>query len=191
MNAKTETLTLFCSSCLLGKKCLYHGWLATFALPALRDFEAHGFRIVDACPEMLGGLTCPRRPSYVFGDRVRQSVGRGRDVTAEFTLGARLALEVLKAARPVAAALLLKDSPSCDPEFGIFGRQAARLVRVVACKRGLEWEAELRRILQILPPQRNLFQQRPNRPPRTGSPNHPSALPSPSPPARPSARCRG
>ena len=152
-------MTLFCSSCLLGKKCLYHGWIATFALSALRDLELHGVRVVDACPEMLGGLPCPRRPSYVSGGIVRQSVGRaGRDVTAEFTLGAQLALEILEAARPVAAALLLKDSPSCDPEFGIFGRQAARLVRVVACKRGLEWEAELRRILQILPPQRNLFQ---------------------------------
>jgi len=153
-------MTLFCSSCLLGKKCLYHGWIATFALSALRDLELHGVRVVDACPEMLGGLPCPRRPSYVSQGIVTQSRGaKGRkNVTAEFTLGARLALEILEAARPVAAALLLKDSPSCDPEFGIFGRQAARLVKVVSAKRGLEWEAELRRILQILPPQRNLFQ---------------------------------
>jgi len=147
----TEILTLFCSSCLLGKKCLYHGWIATFALPALRDLEVQGFRIVDACPEMLGGLPCPRRPSYVSQGIVTQSRGaKGRkNVTAEFTLGARLALEILEAARPVAAALLLKDSPSCDPKFGIFGRQAARLVKAVACKRGNEWEAELQKILQL------------------------------------------
>jgi len=146
----SEALTLFCSSCLLGKRCLYHGWPCTFALPALRDLEVRGFRIVDACPEMLGGLPCPRRPSYVSGGIVRQSVGRsGRDVTAEFMLGAQRALEILEAARPVTVALLLKDSPSCDPRFGIFGRQAARLVKVVSAKRGLEWEAELQKILQL------------------------------------------
>ena len=142
----TEKPAIFASSCLLGKRCLYHGWTCTFALPTLRDLEARGFRIVDACPEMLGGLTCPRRPSFVTGGVVWQSRGPNRrhNVTAEFVFGAQKALEILEAARPVAA-MLLKDSPSCDPDFGIFGRQAARLVKVVACKRGLEWEAELRR----------------------------------------------
>jgi uncharacterized protein YbbK (DUF523 family) len=145
----TETLTLFCSSCLLGKKCLYHGWIATFAQPALRDLALHGVRIVDACPEMLGGLPCPRGPSYVSNGIVTQSVGRsGRDVTPQFVLGARLALEILEAAHPVAA-LLLKNSPSCDPGFGIFGRQAVRLVKVVSAKRGLDWEAELQGVLQL------------------------------------------
>ena len=146
MKAEAKTLTLFCSSCLLGKRCLYHGWIATFALPTLRDLETRGFRIVDACPEILGGLKCPRRASYVSKGVVM--MGR-RNVTPEFALGAHLALEILEAARPVAAALLLKNSPSCDPEFGIFGRQAARLVKAVACKRGNEWEAELQKILQL------------------------------------------
>ena len=142
------TLTLYCSSCLLGKKCLYHGWTCTFALPALRGLEAQGFRLVDACPELLGGLPCPRRPSFVTGGVVYQSRGPGRrhNVTAEFVFGAQKALEILKAARPVAA-MLLKDSPSCDPVFGIFGRQAARILPVVVCKRGLEWEAELGKVL--------------------------------------------
>lgn len=112
MSAMTRTLTLFCSSCLLGKHCLYHGWLCTFALPALRDLEARGFRIVDACPEMLGGLPCPRRPSHISQGVVW--VGR-KNVTPQFALGAQLALEILKAAHPIAA-LLLKDSPSCDPQ---------------------------------------------------------------------------
>jgi len=154
-----ETLTLYCSSCLLGKRCLYHGWLANFALPTLRDLMRRGVVLVDACPEMLGGLPCPRRAAYVFDGVVWQSRGqKGRkNVTPEFCLGAQKALEILEAAHP-AAALLLKDSPSCDPTFGIFGRQVARLIPVVACKRGLEWEAELRKVLHLLPPQRNLFQ---------------------------------
>jgi uncharacterized protein YbbK (DUF523 family) len=143
-----ETSTLFCSSCLLGKRCLYHGWLSNFALPALRGLASRGIQIVDACPEMLGGLPCPRRPSYVSGGVVWQSAGRGgrKDVTAEFILGAHKALEILGEARPMAA-MLLKDSPSCDPGFGIFGRQVARRIPVVACKRGLEWEDELRHVL--------------------------------------------
>jgi len=142
------TLTLYCSSCLLGKRCLYHGWTCTFALPILRGLEAQGFRIVDACPEMLGGLPCPRPPSVLTEGVVWQSVGRGgrKNITPEFVFGAQKALEILKAARPVAA-MLLKNSPSCDPGFGIFGRQAARIVPVVACKRGLEWEAELGKVL--------------------------------------------
>lgn len=144
-----DELAIFTSSCLVGKRCLYHGWPCTFALPALRALEARGFRIVDACPEMLGGLTCPRRASYIFDGVVYQSRGtKGqKNVTPHFALGAQLALEILEAARPVAVALLLKDSPSCDPDFGIFGRQAARLVKVIACKRGTEWEAELQKIL--------------------------------------------
>ena len=143
------TLTLFSSSCLVGKRCLYHGFPCTFALPALRDLEARGFRVVDACPEMLGGLTCPRRASYIFDGVVYQSRGtKGqKNVTPHFALGAQLALEILEAARPVAVALLLKDSPSCDPGFGIFGRQAAKLLPAIACKRGTEWEAELQKIL--------------------------------------------
>src|SRR4030042_6907790 len=131
---------LFSSSCLLGKRCLYHGWRATFALPVLGDLERRGIQIVYACAEMLGGLPWPRRPARVFQGIVWMSRGQKgrRDVTAEFTLGAQKALEILTGAR-AEAALLLKDSPSCDPSFGIFGCQVRRLVPGGACKRGPQW----------------------------------------------------
>lgn len=139
----SSSRTIFCSSCLLGKRCLYHGWRCTFALPVLRDLESRGFRIVDACAEMLGGLSCPRRPSYVTEGRVWQSCGRGRrEVTAEFILGAEKALKILIDAKPEIA-LLLKNSPACDPGFGIFGKQVAGIVPTISCKRGSGWEADL------------------------------------------------
>jgi len=149
---------VFVSSCMTGKRCLYHGWYSSFALPFLAECRAAGIEIVDACAEMLGGLKCPRPAARVEADgRVYFIRGR-RDVTLEFYLGASRALEILQGSG-ASVALLLAGSPSCDREFGIFGKEAAKLVPVVRCKRDLVgWESQARFYLHLPPPHRTFPQ---------------------------------
>ena len=62
------------------------------------------------CPESDGGLTTPRNPSEQKGEKVVSN--KGVDVTTEFNLGAKIALDVaLK--NNIKYALLKESSPSC------------------------------------------------------------------------------
>lgn len=62
------------------------------------------------CPEVWGGLTTPRDPSEVLGDKVFSN--KGKDVTENFKRGAE---ETLKLAKKfgIKKALLKAKSPSC------------------------------------------------------------------------------
>ena len=131
--------TVFVSSCLLSKKCLYHGFLATFAKERLDQLREEGFKIIDACPEMLGGLPCPRAPARLKEGRL---IARGEDVTGKFELGADLALNIIKKEKP-AFALLLKSSPACDSIFGVFGKRVSFFCPVITCQRQNDWLFQL------------------------------------------------
>ena len=101
------------SACLLGENCKYSGgnnycqWVADFA-------EKHKY--ISVCPECEGGLPVPRPPAEIAGDRVVNS--GGRDVTAEFTEGARISYERVKntsaeLGESIEGAILKAKSPSC------------------------------------------------------------------------------
>lgn len=150
-----EKRVVFVSSCMLGKKCLYHGYLATFFLPTYKQLQAAGVRVVDACPEMLGGLPCPRPPSRIREGRVL-TTGK-KDITGIFKLGARKAFRILKRADPIVV-LLLTGSPACDPEKGIFGIRAAAAFHTISCQRKNDWLERLNKIIKLTPPQGSLFQ---------------------------------
>ena len=116
------------SACLCGDRCLWHG-KARKSAAALRKVAALGaVRIVKACPEMLGGLPCPRPPvkkrrGRVFEtceDKANRPNVTGRDVTKAFELGARRTLEICKR-EGVRRAILRAWSPSCDAR-GFAGR---------------------------------------------------------------------
>lgn len=101
-------MTILVSACLLGLCTRYDG-KAKAHEGVLRLAEQH--TLVPVCPEQLGGLTTPRPPAE------RQKDGRivnkkGQDVTAAFTLGARLALDIFTLTR-CEAAILKARSPSC------------------------------------------------------------------------------
>lgn len=68
------------------------------------------FHLIPVCPEILGGMTIPRRPAERVGDRVVNNAGE--DVTEYFIKGAE---EVMKLARlyDCKCALLKERSPSC------------------------------------------------------------------------------
>ena len=100
-------MKILVSACLLGFKCRYDGRsCGKDSVTAL--LEKH--ELIPFCPEIYGGLTTPRDPSEIRGDRVVSS--KGRDVTAEYTKGAEEALRMAKL-YGCDTALLKEKSPSC------------------------------------------------------------------------------
>lgn len=95
------------SGCLYGNDCRYKGdncfntKVAELAKDAI---------LIPVCPEQLGGLHTPRHPAEIVGDRVVSDVGA--DVTAEYTLGAELAVKIALA-NNVDYCVMKANSPSC------------------------------------------------------------------------------
>ncbi len=96
------------SACLAGFRCRYDGAVRVHEEKAALVREGQA---VPVCPEMLGGLPCPRVPCE------RTAAGTvtakdGTDQTKAFTLGAE---ETLRIARLYGCemALLKSKSPSC------------------------------------------------------------------------------
>lgn len=97
------------SACLYGECTKYDGGNNILKHPLFLKWKNMG-ELVPVCPEMLGGLPCPRKASELCGDRVINT--EGADVTAMFGKGAE---ETLRIAREnnVIFAILKQGSPSC------------------------------------------------------------------------------
>jgi len=102
---------LLISGCLLGRNCKYNGGNNYASeVEALKD----KYELIVICPEVMGGLSTPRDPSERFNDKILSS--KGKDVTKEFTNGAKIALEL--ALKNGCTKALLKDgSPSCGSTY--------------------------------------------------------------------------
>jgi uncharacterized protein YbbK (DUF523 family) len=126
--------TVVASACRCGETCLWHGKQSP-KVPAIRHLEAAGVRVVPVCPEMLGGLPCPRPPvrskrGRVFETDPETRTVCGRERTAEFRRGAEAAAGIALA-YGAKEAYLQRSSPSCSPT-GITGRLFASLgIKVV------------------------------------------------------------
>lgn len=95
------------SACLFGCDCRYKGDnCKKEELVAL----AKRHTLVPVCPEQLGGLSTPRNPAEICGDKVLSNAGK--DVTNEYTKGAETALYIAKTVG-ADAAVLKANSPSC------------------------------------------------------------------------------
>jgi uncharacterized protein YbbK (DUF523 family) len=117
-------MTVLASACCYGLRCRWHGRRAGKSR-ALRDLEARGVTIIPACPEMLGGLPCPREPVRTIRGRVyatdAQTRSRqGQELTAAFHRGAEACLDLARR-HGIADAYLFRLSPSCAPG-GITGK---------------------------------------------------------------------
>ena len=111
------------SSCLLGVECNYAGktssaWLKGFS-DLIKQQIADGVQFIPVCPEQLGGMNTPRRPSELQGPALDILSGKakitsnsGEDVTRNFVVGAEQALHVAKLF-DVDMAVLKSKSPSC------------------------------------------------------------------------------
>ena len=95
------------SGCLVGENCRYKGdnCYNERVMEFLKDKQ-----VVVVCPEQLGGLPTPRKPSERVGDKVINS--SKSDVTKEYLTGAQKTLEIAQKEK-VDLCLLKAKSPSC------------------------------------------------------------------------------
>lgn len=101
------------SACLCGKNCKWDG--GNNKNQKLLDYmESMKGKAVfhEVCPEQMGGLSTPRPASEIRVEDRRVVNTEGVDVTAEFELGAELALQVAKK-YGCTMAILKERSPSC------------------------------------------------------------------------------
>ena len=110
------------SACLLGAPVRYDGG----SKPVSEVLElAEKVDVVRVCPETASGLPVPRPPAEQLGGRVL--LADGRDVTAEFDLGAQRSLDAVRRS-PVRLAVLKAKSPSCGAGLVYDGTYSGRLV---------------------------------------------------------------
>lgn len=115
---------LLISACLLGTSCKYNG--GNNALPADKIAALRGkYRLIPICPETAGGLPTPRDPSERRGGAVVSC--KGRDVTAEYSKGADVAVSLAEK-NGCKTALLKEKSPSCGSGMIYDGTFTGRLV---------------------------------------------------------------
>lgn len=98
---------LLISSCLVGNNTKYNG--KNNYLPLIEKLKDK-YNLIVICPEVMGGLSIPRDPSEIKGDKVISN--KGNDVTKEYNLGAKIALDLAKKYN-CKKALLMEKSPSC------------------------------------------------------------------------------
>ncbi len=98
---------LLISGCLIGNNTKYNG--GNNYNPLIEKLKGK-YEFIVICPEVMGGLSTPRNPSEITGDKVVSSIGV--DVTKEFNLGAEMAYNIA-IKNNVRKALLKEGSPSC------------------------------------------------------------------------------
>lgn len=117
-----EIKKILVSACLLGENCKYDG--GNNYHKELVEFLSDKV-VIKVCPEILGGLSTPRIPCEIKGDKVVNK--NGEDKTYFFTKGA---LETVKIAlsEQVHFAILKSNSPSCGNDMVYDGSFAHRLI---------------------------------------------------------------
>lgn len=110
------------SACLAGEACRYDGRAAPH--PRVRALVEAG-HAVPVCPEVLGGLSVPRKPCERQGAAVMTADGEDR--TAAFVEGAAAALRLAQR-HGCRAAILKARSPSCGPGRIYDGSFSRRLI---------------------------------------------------------------
>lgn len=95
------------SACLLGTNCKYNGKnnKNDKVLEYIKDKY-----VIPICPEVFGGLSIPRIPSEINGNKVINK--EGEDVTKYFMDGAYKTLDIAKSLN-IKKAILKQKSPSC------------------------------------------------------------------------------
>ena len=114
------------SACLLGAPVRYDG--GSKPISEVREL-ARKVDVLRVCPETASGLPVPRPPAEQRDGRV--FLADGRDVTAEFALGAERCLDAARRS-PVSLAVLKAKSPSCGVGLVYDGTYSGRLVPATA-----------------------------------------------------------
>ena len=100
-------MIIIVSACLLGENCKYNGGnnRNERVLRYVADHE-----VIPVCPEVMGGLPCPRKPVEWVGERVLTR--DGEDCTAAFVSGVGKVLALI-GERHIDLAILQSRSPTC------------------------------------------------------------------------------
>ena len=122
------TLRSVISTCLLGAPVRYDGGSkpsSAVSRLSLRLQTLYGEDAVHSiCPEMMGGLACPRPPAELVGGRVRTQ--EGVDITHAYGVGARRSHDIAVASG-ARLAILKAKSPACGAGHIYDGIFAGRL----------------------------------------------------------------
>lgn len=97
------------SACLYGHAVRYDGKTKKLSDDIFEKWMNEG-RLIPVCPEVAGGLTVPRPPSEIAGDKVINS--ENRDVTPEYLKGAEYTLNIA-AEEEIVFAVMKEGSPAC------------------------------------------------------------------------------
>lgn len=100
-------MKILVSACLVGENCKYNG--GNNYSDKLKEFIEKN-EVVSVCPEVLGGLSVPRKPAEIVDGTVKTR--DGESVDREFRLGAERALQIAKN-NNIDCAVLQSRSPSC------------------------------------------------------------------------------
>lgn len=115
-------MRILVSACLLGTCCKYNGGHNRNE-DVLKITK--GNEIIPVCPEMLGGLSCPRVPCEIQQNKV---IGKdGKDYTENYQKGVNKVLEMIKD-KPIDLAILQARSPSCGVSMIYDGTFSKRLI---------------------------------------------------------------
>ena len=117
-----DTYEYAVSACLCGVCCRYDG--KSKCIPEIKRLYDEK-RAVMICPEVMGGMPVPRKPSEIVGDRVMNC--DGEETTKFFRDGAQKALELCRK-YGVKKAILKQNSPSCGSAHIYDGTFSGRLV---------------------------------------------------------------
>jgi uncharacterized protein YbbK (DUF523 family) len=119
------------SACLCGDICRWHAKKAhipTLVRQILKNEQAGKCRVFKACPEMLGGLPCPRPPVKTRKGRIYETCAdkkerknvTGKELTNLFLRGAERVLEIIRENK-INEIILCDFSPSCARN-GVLGK---------------------------------------------------------------------
>ena len=100
-------MTVIVSACLLGQNCKYNG--GNNYSDKLEAF-LEGKEVISVCPEVMGGLTVPRKPGEIVNGVVKCEDGTSVDF--EYRTGAKKALDAAISSK-AEIAILQSRSPSC------------------------------------------------------------------------------
>ena len=116
------------SACLLGENCKYNGGNNADAI-SVGELAKLGqiYELIAVCPESMGGLTTPREPAEIYANGRVITKFSGRDVTAEFILGAQICADIARE-NDCKIAVLKERSPSCGSGWIYDGSFTARIV---------------------------------------------------------------
>lgn len=118
---KNKKEFIIVSECLAGINCRYDA--QNNKNEKVLEFIKNNNCIL-VCPEQLGGLSTPRIPAEIVGDKVINK--NGEDVTKNFTKGANEALNIANIYN-CKKAILKTKSPSCGSKLVYDGSHTGKL----------------------------------------------------------------